>query len=215
MNAKLLLVDGHPMMLRGLREAVAQQANFEVLGEASTGAMALALAQELKPNLVLMDVHLNDMSGIFAARQIIETQPEVKVMVFSREADRALVDDALQSGVSGFVLKVSPVEEILGAINTVMAGKLYLSPAVSAGIVEHHQKKLRRESAPAKPVLTDREKHLLRLIAEGRRNKEIAVSLKLAPNSVETYRTRLMKKITCRSTAELVRYAIREGISQL
>lgn len=215
MNAKLLLVDGHPMMLRGLREAVAQQPNFEVLGEASTGAMALTLTQELRPDLVLMDVHLNDMSGIFAARQIIDTQPAVKVMVFSRDGARALVDDALQSGVRGFVLKVSPVEEVMGAINMVMAGKLYVSPAVSAGIVEDHKENLRQESVPPKPVLTEREKQLLRLIAEGRRNKEIAVSLKLAPNSVETYRTRLMKKILCRSTAELVRYAIREGISPL
>ena len=113
------------------------------------------------------------------------------------------------------VTREMKLENQLRAIDVVMATKHYLSPAVSAGIAEDRQKNLRRESEPAKPLLSEREKHLLRLIAEGRRTKEIAASLKLAPNSVETYRTRLMKKIFCRSTAELVRYAIREGIAPL
>lgn len=215
MNVTLLLVDDHPMLLHGLREAVRQQPNLTLLGEASTGMMALTLAQELTPNLVVMDVHLNDMSGISAARQILNAQPAIKVIIFSSDGARALVDDALQAGVCGYVLKGSSVDEVIRAIDVVMAGKLYLSPAVSAGIAEDHQKSLRKEAEPAKPLLSEREKHLLRMIAEGRRIKEIAVTLKLAPNSVETYRTRLMKKILCRSTAELVRYAIREGIAPL
>jgi DNA-binding NarL/FixJ family response regulator len=215
MNVTLLLVDDHPMLLHGLREAVAQQPDLTLLGEASTGAMALTLARELTPNLVVMDVHLNDMSGISAARQILNAQPAVKVIIFSSDGARALVDDALQAGACGYVLKGSSVDEVIRAIDVVMAGKLYLSPAVSAGILEDHQKNLRKEAEPAKPLLSEREKHLLRLIAEGRRTKEIAVRLKLAPNSVETYRTRLMKKILCQSTAELVRYAIREGIAPL
>jgi len=215
MNVKLLLVDDHPIVLQGLREAVAGQPNLELLGEATTGAMALTLARELTPNLVMMDVHLDDMSGISAARRILNAQPTVKVIIFSGDGSRSLVDDALQAGVCGYVLKGSTADEVIRAIDVVMAGKLYLSPAVSAGIAEDHQKNLRREAEPTKPLLSEREKHLLRLIAEGRRIKEIAISLKLASNSVETYRTRLMKKIFCRSTAELVRYAIREGIAPL
>jgi len=215
MSVKLLLVDDHPMMLHGLREVLARQPNLTLLGEALTGAMALKLTQELKPDLVIMDVHLPDVSGITAARQILDTCPSIKVLVFSSDAGHSLVNDALQAGICGYILKGGAVDELIGAIDIVMAGKLYFSPVVGAGVLEDYRESLRKESEPAKPRLSEREKHLLRLIAEGRRNKEMAASLKLSSNSVETYRARLMKKINCPSTAELVRYAIREGIATL
>ena len=215
MNVKLLLVDDHPMLLLGLREAVAKHSHLTVLGEATTGAMALKLAGELAPDLVVMDVHLPDINGITVARQVFAAQPAVKVIIFSSDPSRSLVDDALQAGACGYVLKRSAVEELINAIDEVMAGKLYLSPAVGAGILEDHQTSLRREADPLKPILSNTEKQLLRLIAVGLKNKEIAIRMKLSPNSIEAYRQRLTKKLGVHSTAELVRFAIREGIAPL
>jgi DNA-binding NarL/FixJ family response regulator len=214
MNTKLLVVDDHPMLLRGLREAVTQQPNLTFVGEATTGAMALKLAQELSPDLVLMDIHLPDMDGIEATRQMLHALPAIKIIVFSGEAARPFVDAALQAGACGFLSKTSSLQEFLQAIDAVMAGKLYLSPEASTGILEDYRKSLISEPGPSKPFLSEREKQLLRLVAAGRRNKEIAEQMAVSAKSVETYRSRLMKKLGCSSPAELVRYAIREGIAE-
>jgi DNA-binding NarL/FixJ family response regulator len=198
-----------------LRELMTKHPHLTVLGEATTGAMALKLAGELAPDLVVMDVHLPDMDGIAVARQVRDAQPSVKVVIFSGDASPSLVDEALRAGVCGYILKGSAVEELINAIDLVMAGKLYLSPSVGAGILEDHQSSLRREAEPLKPMLSDTEKELLRLIAVGLKNKEIAIQMKLSPNSIEAYRLRLTKKLGFRGTAELVRFAIREGIAPL
>lgn len=215
MQIKLIIVDDHPMVLTGLRQALSVHSNLTLAGEATTGAEAVGLARELTPDLVVMDIHLPDMSGIEATRQILKAQPSVKVLIFTGDANHTLVQEALQAGASGYVLKKGDVEELIHAIEEVMEGKLSLSAEVSAGVVEDYQRTLIGKSEPPKPVLSEREKELLRLIAQGCRNKEIAANLKLSPNSIETYRARLMKKLGYRNTAELVRYAIREGIAPL
>jgi DNA-binding NarL/FixJ family response regulator len=212
MNVKLLLVDDHPLLLGGLSAAMAQQPNLTVVGQAPTGALAMKLARELTPDLVVMDVHLPDMDGIQAARQMLSAVPAIKIVIFSGDATRALVDDALLAGACGYLLKSSDFGELMRAIDLVMEGRLYLSPDVSAGILEDYRKRLVEGPGP-KPSLTEREKQLLRLIAEGRRNKEIASQLGITTKSVETYRSRLMKKLGYASAAELVRYAVREGIA--
>jgi len=212
-NVKLLLVDDHPMLRLGLREAVAQHPHLSVVGEASNGAQALKLARELSPDLVVMDIHLPGINGIETTRQILNAQPTVNILIFSRDAAHLLVQEALQAGAKGYVLKRGDVDELICAIDVVMAGKPYFSAAVSEGIVEDYQKKLTGTGNPAKLELSVRERQLLRLIAEGRRNKEIATTMKLSANSIETYRARLMKKVGHRSIAELVRFAVREGIA--
>jgi DNA-binding NarL/FixJ family response regulator len=184
-------------------------------GETATGEEALNLARKLTPDLVVMDIHLPDLNGIEATRKILKAQPSIKVLIFTRDPNRKLVQEALQAGASGYVLKTGKVEELIHAIEEVMAGNLYLSAEVSAEIVEDYQKTLTGKVDSSKPVLSKREKQLLRLIAMGLRNKEIASELKLSPNSIETYRARLMKKVGYRNTAELVRFAIREGIAPL
>jgi len=200
------------MLRNGMRQAIAQQPDLTVVGEASTGAAALKLVAELAPDVVVMDVHLPDLNGIEVTRRILRLLPAVKVVVFSGDAARSLVDEAIQAGACGYIWKQSATEELIRAIEVVMTGKLYLSPEVSAGIMEDYRKSLVGESEPAKPLLSDRDKQLLRLVAEGRRNKEIAVHLTLSPKSVEAYRSRLTKKLGCSNSADLVRYAIREGI---
>jgi len=203
------------MLLNGMRQALSEHSNLTLVGAAATGAEALKLARDLTPDLVIMDIHLPDMNGIEATRQILKVQPSVKVLIFNKDANRTLVQEALQAGASGYVLKKGKVSELIHAIEEVMGGKLYFSAEVSIGITEDYQRTLIGKSEPSKPVLSEREKQLLRLIALGQRNKEIAAKLKLSPNSIETYRARLMKKVGYRNTAELVRYAIREGIAPL
>jgi DNA-binding NarL/FixJ family response regulator len=213
MNTKMLIVDDHPMLLHGLRQALSEHSKLTLVGAAATGAEAVKLARELNPDLVVMDIHLPDINGIEATRQILSEQPRVKVVIFSRDPSHALVQEALQAGAKGYVLKRGSARELIDAISAVMNGEIYLSAKVSAGIVEDYQKRLLAMGEPAKPKLNAREKQLLRLISEGRRNKEIATEMKLSANSIETYRARLMKKVGYRNSAELVRFAVREGIA--
>ncbi len=212
MNTKLLLVDDHPMLRTGLRELATRVPNLTLVGEASTGESALQLAETARPDLVIMDIHLPDISGIETTRRIVQLLPQVKVIVFSSDPARRLVDEALQAGACGYIFKQSAVEELIQAIQTVMMGKLFFSRELSAGILEDYRKTLLGASEPSKLLVSERERQILRLIAAGRRSKEIATELKLSPKSIETYRARLTKKLGCSSTAELVRYAIREGI---
>jgi DNA-binding NarL/FixJ family response regulator len=160
-----------------------------------------------------MDAHLPDMNGTEATRRVLACAPLTKIVFFSSDATRALVDEALHAGACGYIWKQSNVDELIQAIDMVMAGKLYLSPEVSAGIIEDYRKGLVAEPEPVKQTLSDREKLLLRLVAEGRRNKEIASQMSISQKSVEAYRSRLMKRLGCSNSADLVRYAIREGIA--
>ena len=202
------------MLRRGVREAMIRQPKLTLVGEATSGAMALELARELTPDLVIMDIHLQDMDGIEAARQILNQQPGIKIIMFTAEAARPFVDEALQAGACGYLTKSSSLDELLQAIEAVMAGRLYLSPDVSAGILEGYRKSLMAGSEASKAFLSESEKQLLRLVAKGLRNKEISDELGVSVKSIETYRSRLMKKLDCSSPAELVRYAIREGIAE-
>lgn len=213
MNLKLLLVDEHPMLRYGLRQAVSLRADVSVCGEVGTGTLAIQQALELTPEIIVMEILLPDLNGAEVIRRIHAALPAAKIIIFSSQASRTLVDAALQAGAGAYVLKRGEVSELIKAIDLVLAGKMYLSPDLSAGIVEDYRRSLSGEPAHLKPVLTDREQYMLRLVAEGRRNKEIACHLTVSTKSVESYRSRLMKKLDCSSAAELVRYAIREGIA--
>jgi DNA-binding NarL/FixJ family response regulator len=212
MKTKIFLVDDHAMLRSGVRQAIAQQPDLEIVGEASTAAGALETAPPLAPDLIIMDVHLPDMQGTEATRQILVKLPTAKIVMFSGDSSRSLVDEALEAGASGYICKQGAAEELVRAIEMVMAGRLYLSPELTAAILEDYRKNLVEEEAPAGLTLSEREGQLLQLVAEGLRNKEIAVRLSLSPKSIETYRARLMRKLGCGSTAEMVRYAIREKL---
>ncbi len=211
---KRLIVDDHPALRDGIRQAMGARQNLIVAGEAATGALALKLADELQPDLIVMDVHLPDLNGLGVSRQVLSIHPLMKIVIFSSDLARATIDQALQAGVCGYLSKNCPVDELIQAIDAVMAGKLYLSADVSTNIVNEYRKGLVGELVPAKESLSEREKQMLQLIAEGRRNKEIAVQLAISVKSVEANRSRLMKKLDCSSAAELVRYAVREGLAE-
>jgi DNA-binding NarL/FixJ family response regulator len=212
---KILIVDGQPALRGGIVHAMAANPVLDVVGEAATGALAIKLAGELAPDVVVLDVQLPDMDGLEVSRLIMSAHPAMKLVVFSADVTRATVEQALRIGVCGYLSKASAVEELLQAIGWVMDGRLYLSADASADIVAEYRKGLTDGPASAKPFLSERQEQLLRLIAGGRRNKEIAVQLAISIKSVEANRSRLMKKLGCASLADLVRYAIREGIAAL
>ena len=211
-NARVLLVDEHPIFRDGLRQAIGRERRLAVVGEAATAAAAVALQAQLAPDLIIMEANLPDLSGLAVAREVLRARPSVKVIILSSVVSRSLVDEALQSGVGGYVWKGAVSGDLLRAIDMVLSGRLYLSPELSAGILEAYRRGLAGEKNAAKPLLSKRDNQLLRLVAGGQRNKEIAVQMAISPKSVEAYRSRLMRKLGCRGAAELIRHAIREGL---
>ena len=212
MNTRVVLVDDHPILRQGVRQALEAQSDLALAGEASDGQAAVQMVRELSPDLVIMDVHLPDMSGLEASRQIFAQRPATKIIVFSADADRALVDEALQVGVSGYLLKHSVPEELIRAIRLVVEGRLYLCPDVASSVFSDYRKMLASRPLTAQPLLTHREQQVLICVAEGLPNKEIADRLHVSTKSVEKSRARVMHKLQCRSVAELTRYAIRVGL---
>lgn len=212
MSIKILLVDDHPMVRIAMRQAIMQRAGLEVVGETSTGAAALELATKLAPDLSVIDIHLPDMNGLEVMRRMMDLLPGTKTIIFTGDADRSQVDHALEAGASGFVWKRSAPEELMRGMDVVLAGGLYLSPEVNTSILVDYRKWLLGKMVPVKPTLSNCDKKLLECVAQGRRNKEIASQLAMSPKSIEGRRSRLMKKLGCSSSAELVRYAVREGI---
>lgn len=212
MKTRILLVDDHQVVREGLRYVLRQQPDFEIIGEAGNGRSALEQVGALLPDLIVMDIHMDDRSGLEISEEILRDHPETKIVILSAYPDDDLVNRAVEVGVHGYLLKSNAMEELVRAIRAALKGKTYLSADVATAMVSEHRRLLsaRRESPPAE--LSDRERDLLRLVALGKRNKEVAAELGLTVKSIETYRSHLMKKLGCGSPAELVRYAIRKGI---
>jgi DNA-binding NarL/FixJ family response regulator len=216
MNAepvKILVVDDHQMMRQGLRLLIKEQPDLTVVGEASSCEAALEMTRTLAPQVILMDVHLPGESGIEVSRKILTEFPKIRIIILSADPDLNLVHQALLAGVAGYVTKTNGWEEVLRAIRTVQEFRVYFSPEIASAVVNDYRDTLNGKPASGKPSLSERERLLLKLVAEGKRNKEIALTLDVAVKSVETYRSRLMKKLDCASAADLTRYAIREGIT--
>lgn len=214
-EVKILLVDDHQLLLRGLRQLIANRPGLTVVGEAFDGQSAVDQTRTLEPQLILMDLHLPGESGVEVTRRLLAEFPLVKIVALSGDSQLELVFEALHAGISGYVLKENGPEELFKAIHSVMDNRLYLSPEVASDVIKNFMKRSRgRKSARTDVVLSERDRLLLQLLAEGRRNKEIAGAMTLTAKSVETYRSRLMKKLGCATTIELVRYAIREDIIQ-
>lgn len=211
---KILVVDDHQILRQGLRLMLEQQPGFRVVGEAATCDTVPELVRTTQPDVVVMDIHLAGGSGIEASRQVLADFPAVKIVILSADADLPLVHQALQAGVSAYLTKDGPQDELVRAIRVVVDHRMYLSPEIASVLVPDYLKMVVNSSAPVAPVLTDRERTLLKLVAAGKRNKEIADELQVGVKSVEAYRTRLMRKLNCASAADLIRYAIREGLAQ-
>jgi DNA-binding NarL/FixJ family response regulator len=215
MSIRILLVDDHQSVRDGLGFVIRTQADMEVVGEAANGEAARAKVAEVEPDLIMMDVHLPDTTGIEVTRQVLERFAKVRIIILSADPDEELVNQALRAGASGYLLKTNPTAEVLQAIRFVMAGKTFLSPEVASTVAASYRQLLNGKAGPKKPELSGREREVLKLIAEGLRTKDIAVRLNLGVKTVETHRANLMAKLKCTSTVELARYALREGIASL
>ncbi|MEK6652720.1 MAG: response regulator transcription factor [Nitrospirota bacterium] len=215
MKVRIILAEDHTIMREGLRTLLEKQQNFEVVAEAGDGRTAVRLTQELLPDVVVMDVNMPDLNGIEATRQIITDNPGIKVIALSMYSDKQFIVEMLQAGASGYVLKDAAFEEILHAINCVVKGQTYLSPSITTFVLKDYLQQSSKVDYTAFSILTDREREVLQLIAEGKTTKEIASILHVSTKTIETHRQQIMKKLNSHSIAELTKYAIREGITSV
>ena len=202
----ILIADDHAMVVEGLGHLLKDQ--FDVVGGVSDAPQLLEAAARLRPDVVLTDISMPGLSGIEAIRRLKAARSDTKVIVLTMHADAELATEAVRAGASGFLVKHSAGEELLTAIQEVLQGRMYLTPAVTADVFA----RMSEGASNAEPRLTPRQREVLRLIAEGRRMKEIAGILNLSTRTVETHKYEMMHALGMQSTAELVRYAIQHRL---
>jgi DNA-binding NarL/FixJ family response regulator len=213
MNTRILLADDHLLVRAGIRALLGAIPGMDVVGEATTGEEAVAAAQELLPDVALMDISMQGMNGLEAARRIVDTQPGVRVIMLSMHASEDFVARALRAGALGYLMKGSASQELERALAAVMAGERYLDSHISAEALQRH---LDRTTADGvQEVLTARQREILQLIAESLGTKEIAHRLGVSAKTVETHRRELMQRLNIHDVPGLVRYAIRMGIASV
>jgi two-component system, NarL family, response regulator NreC len=216
MTTRLLIADDHKLMREGLRALIEKEQGMTVVGEADNGKETIALCRKLTPNVVIMDVAMPDLNGIEATRRIVHDNPRAKVLALSGHSERHFVTEMLKAGASAYIVKQTAYEELIRAIHAVMNGKTYLSPSVTQGLVDSYVRTTAHPGDnPAFATLTDREREVLQLLAEGKSTKEMADRLSVSVKTVETHRRNIMEKLNIHSVAELTKYAIREGVTSL
>jgi DNA-binding NarL/FixJ family response regulator len=208
-NIKVFLADDHNIVRQGLKLILSAQPDMEVVGEAGNGREAIEAVAKLKPDLVLMDVAMPELNGIEATRRMVEANPRLKVLVLSMHKEAVYVREILRAGARGYILKDAIDTELLSAVRSVVRGDGYISPAVSGALLNDYRKDV---TDPA-DLLSNREREVLQLIAEGKTNKEIAVKLNLSVYTVDSHRGKIMEKLNLHSTGELVRFAIKHGLT--
>lgn len=212
----VLLVDDHRMMREGLRGLIRKQSDMTVVGEAGDAETALECLRAHRPQAIVMDVHLAGTDGVELSRGILKEYPDIRIVVLSGDEEPSAINRAFAAGVNAYVSKTDATSELIRALRLAVAGKNFLSPSLNTRVIEDIVRNRRGEAAKPGPArLTDRELQLLRLVTEGRSSSEIASALDIGIKSVDTYRSRLMKKLHCANVVELTRYAIREGLSPL
>ena len=210
---RVLLADDHTLIRAGLRMVVVSQPDFTVVGEANDGREAVALAEQLKPDVVVMDIGMPSLNGIEACRQIHDSLLGTQVIMLSMHSDEGYVLRALKAGAKGYMLKDSAEADLASAIRAVTAGKSFFSPAVSKILLEDYMRKLKRTGAEDSfDLLSPREREVLQLVAEGKSSKEVANLLSLSVYTVETHRAKVMQKLNLHNIPELILYAVRKGV---
>jgi DNA-binding NarL/FixJ family response regulator len=210
---RILLADDHAVVRDGLRALLDRQSDLAVIAEASDGRECVQLAEELSPDVVIMDVAMPKMNGIEATRRILGSRPSTAIVMLSMHQDESYVLQSLKAGAKGYLLKDSPREDVLEAIRTVAAGRSFLSRQVSRMLREDYMQQLQLKGLDdSSELLTDREREILQLLAEGRTNKEVASFLNISPTTVETHRGHILRKLSLHSTADLILYAVRKKI---
>ena len=208
---RVLLADDHEMMREGLKLLVNRQTDMECVGEADNGRAAVALAQELKPDVVVMDISMPDMNGLKATERLRTLCPEIKILTLTRHAADAYLRKLLKTGASGYLLKKSAPGELVLAIRAVAAGNMYLDPTMAGRVISDVFGRRSASGAPTNKDLSGREEEVLRLLAWGYAHKEIAARLDISVKTVEVYKTRAMEKLGMTNRIDIVRYALLQG----
>lgn len=211
---RIVIADDHEMLREGLKSLIEKEKDIEVVGEAKDGNETLSIVASAAPHIVVIDVAMSDLNGIEATRRLKKSNPSLKVIGLSGHPNRSYVAEMLKAGASGYVLKNRAYEDLLQAVREVLKGNMYLSPEVTPGVVDTHLASSRKAN-PAFATLTDREREVLQLLAEGKTTKWIANDLSISVKTVETHRRNIMEKLDLHSIAELTKYAVREGVSPL
>ena len=209
MAVRVLIADDHEMFRQGLR-VLLEEEGFQFVAEASNGREAVQLCEQHHPEVAILDISMPLLNGIFAAREIMKSNPRTKIVLLTQHTEDRMVLESLRAGVTGYVLKTRASSELVHALRAVCRGEMYLTQSISRTVVQAF---LMKDSLPERP-LGERERQVLQLVAEGKTTKEIASMLGVSVNTAETHRTNLMEKLDIHDTAGLVRYAMRNGVIQ-
>jgi DNA-binding NarL/FixJ family response regulator len=210
---RILLADDHTIVRQGLRKVIEERPEWEVVAEAGDGREAVRQAEEHKPDIAIVDVAMPLLNGIETARQIKRKAPDTRIIVLTMHADEAYVTQMLQAGASGYLLKDSADVDLIQAVAEVSRGRSFFSPAIARVMLDDYVRQLAEKGVTDRyESLSEREREIFQLIAEGRTNKEIAALLHVSPSTVETHRAHIMEKLDLHSAAEIVLYAVRRGV---
>jgi DNA-binding NarL/FixJ family response regulator len=210
---RVLLADDHGVVRKGLRFLLESERDLEVVGESSDGRQAVQDAETLKPDVIVMDIAMPRLNGIEATSQIVKRSPDSSVIVLSMYSDEEYLVRALTAGAKGYLLKDSAESDLVAAVRSVSGGRPFFSPSIASTLLEDYVRQLQQRGlSDSYDLLSDREKEVLQLLAEGKTNKEVATVLNLSTHTVETHRTHLMQKLNLHNTAEIVLYAVRKKI---
>ena len=211
-KARVLIADDHTIVRSGVRLLLQAEPDIEVVGEALNGDKALALAESLRPNVILMDIAMPGMDGLEATRQIKARFPDMHVLVLTMHRSDEYFFEMLKAGASGYVLKGAETNELIGAIRAVARGEVFLYPTMAKQLLQDYLNRLKEGAGLPQPTLTPREKEILRLLAEGYSNKEIAEHLIVSPSTIHSHRANLMRKLNLSSRHDLIQYARERGL---
>lgn len=215
MSIKVLLADDHKIIRDGLRSLIERHPEMEVVGEAEDGRTTVQLARALEPDVVIMDISMPDLNGIDATQQIVKDVPGVKVIALSMHSDKRFVVGMFKAGASGYLLKDCAFDELEQAVKTVLADQTYLSPKIATVVIKNYVPQVATEDTSAFSLLSAREREVLQLLAEGKTTKQIASELFLSVKTIETYRQKIMDRLDIHNLADLIKFAIREGLTSL
>jgi DNA-binding NarL/FixJ family response regulator len=210
---RILLADDHTLMRHGLRKIIEEQPDWEVVAETGDGREAVRLAVELKPDVAVLDIAMPLLNGIEATRQIARRAPPVRILILSMYSDESYIVQALRAGAHGYLLKDSADVDLIRAVTAVRQGKSFFSPVVAKVMLDDYVRRLADKGITDRfDSLSEREREIFQLIAEGHSNKEIADLINLSVSTVETHRAHIMEKLDVHNTAEIVLYAVRKGV---